>query len=779
MDATQPMDCRGTAAPLELLELLRLAGAGAARDELADALLRLALSRPQVQQAYYLAWQAAAGTYAERGSAGRLPPGPGDPARASDAELFAQLARTGELSVAQLQRLPCWLAGRLRRAGIRHGVALALELVPGEPGLLLLVLPGEAAAGLAGWLGELLATLLALGRQQVRPSPLLQGDAEPTLLLDVDDRLLDRNRAAQQLQHDCGVEQALALLPVNHAQLQQACRRQQRSVGPVAAEVGGRSLLWQFIPESGGGRVLARGRDASAQLRGEREAAQASRLYRLITENTTDLISRHTPDGCFLDASPASWTLLGYWPEQLRGTPVRALLHPDDLGQMRQAAEVLERLGYHTLSYRLRHRDGRYLWFETACRAIRETYTGAVVEIVCVSRDVTARVQGEEARRRLAEVIEATTDLVLFIDRAGQLTYLNQSARRTLGLAEGEAAPTLAALMDAGDRTRLLAEGLACAERSGVWESDMRLQRPGGQPSLPVSLVLLAHAGAAAPRYFSLVARDMTERELRETQLRRHQDELAHTARLVTLGELASGIAHEINQPLAAVVNYASASQRYLQGAADNPQALERVAQGLERITAHANHAAEVIRRLRAFLRKGQRRMQALDAAAVAREAVRLCAWEATQAQVAIDEDLPDNLPPVYADRVLLEQVLLNLLRNAIEANREAHPGAPSRLRLAAALEAGDQRLCIGVEDQGPGVEAAELERIFTPFYTSKADGLGLGLPMSRSIVEGFGGELRASLHSGGLRLTCCLPLAARGEAAAVGGQAEPSERQE
>lgn len=645
MKAMSQRGCREAGMPRELRELLRLAGEGVPRDELADALLRLAQGRLSLAQAYYLAWQPAAGTYAELGSARRLPPGSGDPARASDAELFAALAEQGEIGIERLRGLPCWLAGRLRRAGIQHGVALALELVPGEPGLLLLALPAEAAPGLAGWLGELLGAFLLLARQQVPPAPLLQADDAPTLLLDGDGRLLDLNRAAHRLQQDCGVDAPLALLPVNHRQLLQACRRQQRAVGPVSAEVGGRSLLWQFIPELADGRVLVRGRDASEQLRGEREAAQARRLYRLITENTTDLISRHTPDGRFLDASPASWTLLGYWPEQLRGTPVRALLHEDDVGLMRQAAEVLERLGYHTMTYRLRHRDGRYLWFETACRAIRETYTGAVVEIVSVSRDISAR----------------------------------------------------------------------------VWA---------------------------------------------EAELRRHQDELAHVARLVTLGELASGIAHEINQPLAAVVNYASASQRYLQSLQSNPQAAERVAQGLERITAHANHAAEVIRRLRAFLRKGQRRMQALDVAAVAREAVRLCAWEAEQAQVAIVEDLPDNLPPAYADRVLLEQVLLNLLRNAIEANREAHPGAPSRIRLAAAPQAGGQRLCIGVEDQGPGVAETELEQIFTPFYTSKAEGLGLGLSMSRTIVEGFGGELRASRQAEGLRLACCLPVAARGETA-------------
>ncbi|MNZ68865.1 Sensor protein FixL [compost metagenome] len=133
----------------------------------------------------------------------------------------------------------------------------------------------------------------------------------------------------------------------------------------------------------------------------------------------------------------------------------------------------------------------------------------------------------------------------------------------------------------------------------------------------------------------------------------------------------------------------------------------------------------------------------------------------------------------MYADRVLLEQVLLNLLRNAIEANREAHAHAPSRIRLAALAEAGGQRLCIAVEDQGPGVDEAELEQIFTPFYTRKAEGLGLGLSMSRTIVEGFGGELRASRQAEGLRLTCCLPLAGGGERAAPAGHSGPTEQQE
>jgi PAS domain S-box-containing protein len=498
-------------------------------------------------------------------------------------------------------------------------------------------------------------------------------------------------------------------------------------------------------------------------MQAEREAAKASRLYRLITENTTDLISRHTPDGRFLDASPASWTLLGYWPEELRGTLVQALFHEQDQQHLVDSTrEALEQDGYHTMTYRIRHRDGHYLWFETASRAIRETYTGTVVEVVSVSRDITARVLAEENKRRLAEVVEANTDLVLFIDPDGQLTHLNPSARNALHIGAGQPLPALDQLLAQDDLQHLQSSGWRTADSQGVWSAEARLLPLGQQAPLPVSLVLLAHRGRDGEHYYSLVARDMTERELREAQQRRHQDELAHTARLVTLGELASGIAHEINQPLAAVVNYASASQRYLKALGSNPEAAARVAQGLERINEHANHASEVIKRLRAFLRKGQRRTQALDIASVAHEAVRLCQWEASNWQVTIVEQLADNLPPVYADRVLLEQVLLNLLRNAIDANREAHPGQASRIELSAAEQ--DGQLCVRVWDQGPGVAQGELEHIFTPFYTSKAEGLGLGLSMSRSIIEGFGGALEAHPgKAGGLCLECRLPLL-RGE---------------
>ena len=593
------------------------------------------------------------------------------------------------------------------------------------------------------------------------PLTLLLHDPQPTVVLDAEALPLQANRALTRLLEGRALADARAWLPGNLYALVRACLQQGRAIEQVEARHGQQIWLWTLIPDPVNQRVIARGREASTELLAEREAARARRLYRLITENTTDLISRHSPDGRFLDASPASWTLLGYWPETLRGTLAQRLFHSHDLKlALRQARDALQLDGYHTMTCRIRHQAGHYLWFEIASRAIRETYTGAVVEVVCVSRDITARIQAEENKRRLAEVVEANPDPVLFIDPAGGVSYLNPAARRLLGLRPAQGMPALAGFLTAQVLATLEASGWRSAEEQGMWSHETRLLPFNDEPSVPVSLLLLAHRSTAGERFFSLMARDMRERELREAEQRHHQDELAHTARLVTLGELASGIAHETNQPLAAVVNYANASQRYLQTLGSNPAAVERVAQGLERINLHANHAAQVIKRLRGFLRKGRRNLQALDITEVARQAVSLCAWEARERHVTIELQLPGSLPRVYADRVLLEQVLLNLLRNAIDANNEQLPGQPSRIILQAlALDAAT--LQISVLDQGPGVSAGQLEHLFTPFYTSKADGLGLGLSMSRSIVEGFGGELDARPQTRGLLMCCCLPVMA------------------
>jgi len=168
-----------------------------------------------------------------------------------------------------------------------------------------------------------------------RCSPLLDHDPQPSLLLDAQARPLELNAALRVLLEQLSLAECESLLPVNYVSLVQACLGQARAIENVEAQCADRILVWTFIPDPGDKRVLARCRDASAQIAAERESVKARRLYRLIIENTTDLISRHTPDGCFLDASPASWALLGYWPGELRGRPAQRLFHRQGLASPR------------------------------------------------------------------------------------------------------------------------------------------------------------------------------------------------------------------------------------------------------------------------------------------------------------------------------------------------------------------------------------------------------------------------------------------------------------
>ncbi|MBW7472536.1 PAS domain S-box protein [Marinobacter sp. M216] len=467
-------------------------------------------------------------------------------------------------------------------------------------------------------------------------------DPQPGLVLNTDCELLLLNRAARELIVRNGLTDALDLLPVNTCALVMSALNQNRAIEGVEARVGETILLWAFIPDPQTGQLLVRGRDATEDVRMREEATRSNRLYRLITENTTDLISRHAPDGRFIDATPASWRLLGYWPEELRGKSLAGIFKGNSV--TRKLTETRNRLrdyGYATMTVDIIHRDGTRRWFEIASRAIRETYTGAVIEVVSVSRDITGRVESEESNRRLA-------------------------------------------------------------------------------------------------------------------------DELAHAARLATLGELASGIAHEMNQPLATIVNFASASQRYLKNARTNPECLNRVDDGLQKIVHHANRASEVIKRLRAFLRKGHKRTAPVSLNDVVANVARLCQWEADKNGVRITQRLARCAPVITADPVLLEQVLINLIRNGIEANVEArdrHAGdTPSSVVISTCVNTAGETL-IEVSDQGTGLDDRGIRQMFQPFYTSKPQGLGLGLSMSRSIIEGFGGFLDATpARSGGLTLICRFP---------------------
>ncbi len=224
-----------------------------------------------------------------------------------------------------------------------------------------------------------------------------------------------------------------------------------------------------------------------------------------------------------------------------------------------------------------------------------------------------------------------------------------------------------------------------------------------------------------------------------ETDLRRNREQLAHVTRISTMGELAASLAHELNQPLTAILSNAQAAQRFL---ASKPADLREVQEILEDIVSDNNRAGEVIRRMRALVKKEELEFAPIHIASVIGEVVQLLHSDEILHNIHVELDCQDGLPNVRGDRVQLQQVILNLLMNAFDAMKDAPAAERKVVVRAQAKDAGIVE--ISVRDRGTGLTGDSLSKIFQPFYTTKRDGLGMGLPISRSILEAHGGGLWA-----------------------------------
>lgn len=464
---------------------------------------------------------------------------------------------------------------------------------------------------------------------------------------------------------------------------------------------------------------------------------EEKRHYQWLAESTTDLISRHARDGTFLYASQAARDLLGYAPEELIGVSAYQLFHPADLSALlNKSPRVYYHDGFYQQTYRFRAKAGHYVWFETTSRTRRDANTGELLDILCVSRDVGRRIEAEATRERLAKVVESTTDYVLFLGPDQRVFSANEAARRCLALPT-EALQVPLDTVYSCESLRLLRQVVFPAvERYGSWSGELEIRAPDAL--LPVLSVVLAHrAQGAEPGHFALINRDISARKQAEAQARRHQEQIAHANRLAAAGELASNIAHELNQPLGAIANYASgALMQCQQQPAPSAEALRLP---LERINQQVERLAQRLRHLRSFVRKRSHRVYPVALAPVIEAACQLCEWQYQQAAIPLQHQLPDELPRVYGDPIALEQVLVNLLLNALTASRDM-PDRPGVV--ITARPSGHRQLTLSVEDQGPGVPDTQRPHIFDAFYTTRDDGLGMGLAISRTLLESMGGAL-------------------------------------
>ena len=364
-----------------------------------------------------------------------------------------------------------------------------------------------------------------------------------------------------------------------------------------------------------------------------------------------------------------------------------------------------------------------------------------------------------ESGERLRAILHAAVDAIVTIEESGAIESINPAAERAFGYARDELiGRNVSVLMPSPYREehdRHIAHYLRTGKARiiGIGR-EIEAQRKDG--SVFPADIAVSEVRLPGRRLFTGIIRDLTERRAMEERARLRLEDAAHTARVLELGEMCSGIVHEMNQPLAAIVSFAEGCLRMVRGGGAEPALIEDT---LGRVAEQGIRAGEILSGLRDLVRKDESRSEAFHLDATIEETLLLVEHERRRRGIRVEVDREPGLPAVSADRVQIEQILLNLLRNAFHAVE----GAERRQVRMRVTRAGSDRVRLIVEDSGPGLTPELCERVFEPFYTTRPSGLGIGLAISRSLAERHGGRLWAESGDGrGARFGLELPYAAQ-----------------
>jgi PAS domain S-box-containing protein len=366
-----------------------------------------------------------------------------------------------------------------------------------------------------------------------------------------------------------------------------------------------------------------------------------------------------------------------------------------------------------------------------------------------------------ESEERLSLAMAAADLGVWMLDTARNQAWASPNWRRLFGVPA--TAPisleTVLERVHAADRGAMESAVRRAIEGRGDYASEYRIVLPDGTQRWIAARARLAPAAGKKQARLLGVSVDITERKRAEQQVQLQRDELAHVSRVAAMGELAASVAHELNQPLGAILSNAEAAELFLQ---QDPPALGELREILADIRKDDERAGEVIRRMRALLRKHELERQVLDLNPLTQDVLRLVSAGAVLRKTAINSDLAPGLPPVLGDRIHLQQVLLNLILNAIEA-MAVQPPEQRRLTVNT-RHGGNSMVQLSVCDSGPGIPPENLPRLFEPFFTTKQSGIGMGLSISRKIVEAHHGRIWAENNpTGGAIFHVAIPTATEG----------------
>jgi len=479
--------------------------------------------------------------------------------------------------------------------------------------------------------------------------------------------------------------------------------------------------------------------DITERKRAEETLATERKFLRQVIDIDPNFIFAKDREGRFTLANQAVADAYGTTVENLVGK-TDADFNPD-----REEVEFFHRMDVEVIDTmqerfipeeRITDAQGKARWLQTVKRPI-VMGDGHASQVLGSATDITERKRAEE-RFRLA--VEASPSAIVMVNEQGQIVLVNVQTETLFGYAReelvGQSVEVLVPERYRADHPAHRAGFFAAPQtRSMGAGRELFARRKNGSEFLVEIGLNPIHTQEGVLVLTAIV--DITERKRTDLEVVQQRAELAHIARVSTMGELAASLAHELNQPLTAILSNAQAAQRFI---AANPADLEEVREILKDIVQDNNRAGEVIQRLRAMVRKEELEFVPLELAGIIRDVVQLVHSDAILHNIRVLLEFNSGLPPVRGDKVQLQQVLLNLLLNAFDALKNS-PADERSVAVQVELD-GASILKVAVRDRGTGLNGDQLEEIFQPFYTTKRDGLGMGLSISRSIVEAHGGRL-------------------------------------
>ena len=497
--------------------------------------------------------------------------------------------------------------------------------------------------------------------------------------------------------------------------------------------------------------------DIDDQLRAETALRQSEEQLRRLVDTVPALIWLLTPEG---EPSYYNKRLVDWFGINVDGvdTPgssridatIKAVVHPDD-------AEGVDRALRHSLvtgepyarRYRLRLNTGEYRWIEARCEPLRDE-SGAIVQWYGVNLDIEDEMRAEaslrQSERQLRQLVDTVPALIWCLDPAGQPSYYNRRLVKWLGFEVSDFKGPVLDRLEAAigsivhpDFRTVVAEALGQSFATGepfVMKYPQR-NADGIYRWTEGRLEALRDEDGAIVHWYGVLL-DIEDEVRVQDALRLAHDKLARASQAASLAELSASIAHEVNQPLAAIVANAYACQRWLSA---TPPNLDRARITAERIIRDANSAADVVSHIRALFQQTAQARSPTDLNQVITEVHQLIADELSAKEISLATDLERDLPAALIDRVQIQQVVLNLLRNGADA-METQDGGERSLRIVSRRE-GTDMIRVEVQDFGTGI--ADPDRAFEPFFTTKQDGMGMGLAICRSIIESHAGRIWAA----------------------------------